>query len=210
MPYMNGINLAKLIKSKCPYSNIIFMTAYSEYAVDAFNVRASGYLLKPVTCEQLEAEIADLRNPIEEDKSKLLHVQCFGNFEVFSEGKPVTFAYRKTKELFAYLIDRRGASCTIEELCSILWEDKPYTEEVRNYLRKLISDLVHSLKSVHAENVFIKRRNCFSVDVSTIDCDYYRMLKGDAKAVNTYRGEYMSQYDWAIFTLGSLDRELEK
>ena len=42
-----------------------------------------------------------------------LRVQTFGNFEVFYDGKPVHFRRRRTKELFAYLIDRRGAGSTM-------------------------------------------------------------------------------------------------
>ena len=58
MPEMNGIELASEIKKLWPDTYIIFLTAYSEYAFDAFSVRAGGYLLKPVTEEMLAAEVA--------------------------------------------------------------------------------------------------------------------------------------------------------
>ena len=45
MPDMNGIMLAAEIKNRSPGTAIIFLTGYAQYAVDAFAVRASGYLL---------------------------------------------------------------------------------------------------------------------------------------------------------------------
>ena len=53
MPSMSGIELAAKIKALRPEVAVIFLTGYSQYALDAFNVHASGYLLKPITKERL-------------------------------------------------------------------------------------------------------------------------------------------------------------
>ena len=39
-----------------------------------------------------------------------------------------------------------------------------------------------------------------SVNAELLDCDMYRLLEGDADAMNSYRGEYMSTYPWASMT----------
>ena len=57
MPMMNVIELALRIKEKSPDTAIIFITGYSNYAVAAFRVCASGYLLKPVTKEKLAKDV---------------------------------------------------------------------------------------------------------------------------------------------------------
>ena len=57
MPDMDGISLAMKIKEKRPEIAVIFLTGYSQYAVDAFAIHASGYLLKPVSRERLFSEI---------------------------------------------------------------------------------------------------------------------------------------------------------
>ena len=57
MPDMNGLVLAKKLKKLHPDIRIIFLTGYSEYAVDAFALHASGYILKPVRKERLLSEI---------------------------------------------------------------------------------------------------------------------------------------------------------
>lgn len=51
MPEITGIELSKEIRKMRDKSEIIFLTVSSEYAVEAFGVRASGYLLKPVAEE---------------------------------------------------------------------------------------------------------------------------------------------------------------
>ena len=46
---VNGIDVAKEIKKLKPKTKILFCTAYSDRAIDAFGVNAVGYLLKPIT-----------------------------------------------------------------------------------------------------------------------------------------------------------------
>ena len=194
MPVINGILLAKKLKTVNPQVNVIFVTAYNEYALDAYKLHASGYVTKPVNLEKIQEELDGLRYPVELKSTKKLQVKCFGNFEVFSGGVPVKFSRKKSKELFAYLIDREGAAVNVNELNAILWE-----EDKKSYFRNLIADIQASLKAVDAEDVFIKRRNECFVDVNKIDCDAYEYRKDNPDAIRMYRGEYMAQYSWAIF-----------
>src|SRR5574344_1886020 len=145
---MNGIVLAKKLKIINPKINIIFLTAYTQYAIDAMKIHASGYILKPPTDDDIRRELLDLRIPKELHKNniKKLIVNCFGNFEVYANNKPCEFRYTKTKELLAYLVDRRGALCTNGELISVLWEDKEISPSLFNQLRNLISDMRCVLK----------------------------------------------------------------
>ena len=194
MPVINGILLAKKLKTVNPQVNVIFVTAYNEYALDAYKLHASGYVTKPVNLEKIREELDGLRYPVEMKSTKKLQVKCFGNFEVFAGGVPVKFSRKKSKELFAYLIDREGAAVNVNELNAILWE-----EDKRSYFRNLIADIQASLKTVGAEEVFIKRRNECFIDPTKIDCDAYEYRKDNPDAVRMYRGEYMAQYSWAIF-----------
>lgn len=194
MPVIDGIGLAKKLKEINPQINIIFVTAYEDYALKAYNIHASGYVTKPVNEDKIRKEIENLRYPIEINSEKTVQVKCFGNFEVFSRGVPVKFKYSKSKELFAYLIDREGAAVSINELNAVLWE-----EDHKSYLRNLISDVQSTLSVVGAKGVFIKRRNECFVDTDKVECDAYEYKKGNPDAVRMYRGEYMMQYSWPIF-----------
>ncbi len=189
---MNGVELGKKLKQLNPNINIIFVTGYDQYAIDAYSMHASGYLTKPVSAERIKAELANLRYPMPSgnDQNKL-RAQCFGQFEVFYNNKPIKFSRSKTKEMLAYLIDRRGAMISVKELSEVL-----FGEDKGSYIRNLVADLSKSLKELNIEEVFVKRFNSYGVDVTLISCDYYDYLKGEAYAVKAYRGTYMEQYSW--------------
>lgn len=194
MPGINGIRLARKLKSINPSIKIIFVTAYNDYALEAYKVHASGYVSKPVSEAKIKEEINELTNTINLKPTKKLQVKCFGNFEIFYNGEPLKFAYQKSKEVLAYLIDREGSSISINELNAVLWE-----EDHKSYLRNLIADIQQTLKTIDCSDVFIKRHNECSIDVSKIDCDAYEYKKDNPDAIRMYRGEYMVQYPWAIF-----------
>ena len=197
---MNGVELAKELKAVNPKMNIIFVTGFSEYTGDAMKLHASGYIMKPVTAEDVRRELDDLRFPIVPKSNALLRVQCFGNFDVFlPSGEHVRFERSKAKEIFAYLVHRHGSSCTIKEIAAALFEDEPYDKKQQNYMQQLTYALMKSLKAVGAEAAVVKGFNALAVDPAVLDCDYYRFKELDAGAVNAYQNEYMSQYYWADF-----------
>lgn len=205
MPGMNGIELAKKIKKSSPDTNIIFLTAYTEYAVDAFGLYASGYLLKPVRKKEMEQAFEHLRYPVQYTGEKL-QIQCFGNFEVFYQGEPVQFGRSRAKEIFAYLVDRKGAASNTSEICTVLWENYVDDSSKKHYFRNLIADLKKTLRQYGIEDVLICKRNQFAVNTRLVECDYYKFLENDIEAVNQYHGEYMNQYSWAERTIGCLER----
>ena len=194
MPMINGVMLAKSLKEINPKINIIFVTAYDNYALDAMKMHASGYVSKPVNEDKIKKEIEGLRYPIENKTTDKLQIKCFGNFDIFFKGSLVKFTYQKSKELFAYLVDREGSSANVNELNAILWE-----EDHKSYLRNLISDIQHTFKELGINDVFIKKHNAYCINPNNVECDAYEYKKNNPSAIRLYRGEYMSQYSWPIF-----------
>ncbi|MBR1472412.1 MAG: two-component system response regulator [Lachnospiraceae bacterium] len=185
--------------------NIIFVTGYEEYKADAMDLHASGYITKPVTERKLRAELKELRFPPQEEKGSRIRVQTFGNFEVFLDGHPAEFKYKKTKEMFAFMIDRHGASCTNGMLIDILWENEVDAGRKSSYLRNLRQDMVSAF-SVHGlAEVIRMQRGAVAVNVDLVKCDYYEWLSGNRSGENEYRGEYMTQYSWAEETNAMLN-----
>jgi two-component SAPR family response regulator len=195
---MGGLSLAEKIIGIHPDCKIIFCTGYEEYAIAAFKLHASGYLLKPVSAEAVQAEIDHIIGVRQTEKQ--LVVKCFGNFEVYAQGKPMTFKRSKTKELFAFLVDRNGAGVTVAEIGVVLWENNE-DQKNQNYIHQLFRDLRQSLEAVGAEEIFERNRYFYSVNPLKIDCDYYTYLKTGRPE---FLGEYMSQYSWAEGTCGLL------
>ena len=208
MPEMNGIKLAMKIKKMVPDTRIIFITSYSEYAVDAFKVKAQGYLLKPVSMKDARRELESIPDLHKPDKDKI-EVKCFGHFEAFYNGEPLIFQRKQTKEMLAFLVDREGALCTSEEIAFALWEDDTDTVATGQRVRNLISDLKNTLSNIGMEDALIRDHRQVAIKKDMLDCDYYRMLDGDAAAINSFRGDYMIDYSWAEYTAGSLTSYIE-
>lgn len=205
---MTGIELAKAFKDAAPSINIIFVTGFPNYALDAFAVHAKGYLLKPPTKEAIAAEISNLNLPKAKGTAKV-RVQTFGNFDIFVDDVALTFARAKSKELLAYLIDRKGSSATTGQLISVLWEDRDPTLSLQKQFQSAVSTLIKVLKTAGIEDILIKKRNYYAIDPKKFDCDYYNFLNGDIQAINLYSGEYMITYSWAEFTTGLLSQKAE-
>lgn len=193
---MTGIELAQKLKDIFSKTNIVFVTRYSEYAVDAFKVQASDYIIKPVSLEKIGKAIENLRNPVLTSKDRI-RIQTFGNFEVFVDDKPLIFTNRKAKEMLAYLIDRKGASVTTEELAAVLWKGRSYDGNARANISKVIKNLKNNLETARIEHILIRRWNNISVDMTAFWCDSYAFESGDSFAVSLYSDEYMNQYIWA-------------
>lgn len=195
---MGGLALAKRITEICPGCKIIFCTGYEEYALPAFKLHAAGYLLKPISAADVQAEIDNIKGI--RSKEKLLTAKCFGNFEITARGEKLAFKRSKSKEILAFLIDRNGAGVTAMEISIVLWGDAA-EEKCRGYFHQLMLDLRNTLESINAEEILEKNNNRYSIDTDRIECDYFSYLKtGSPK----FHGEYMSQYSWAEETCGLL------
>ena len=196
---MGGLVLAEKILTVRPACKIVFCTGYEEYAIPAFRLHASGYLLKPISAEDVQNEINNIKGL--RQKEKLLTVKCFGNFEVYVKGEKLMFKRLKTKELFAFLVDRNGAGMTAKQICAVLFSDESDDAKNAAYLRQLALDLKNTLKAVGAENVLRHETPCYRVDTSLISCDYISYLENGKPE---FRGEYMTQYSWAEGTCAFL------
>lgn len=204
----NGVELAKKMKALNPTVNIIFTTGYSDYMQEAFLIHASGYVMKPVTPEKILAEIKELRYPIKQNQKKKVRIQTFGNFEVFVEEHPIKFRYNLTKELLAYLVDRKGALCENAEISEVLW-DEEWMGDHSSYLKAIKADLLSVFDKIDCADVIVRQRGKIGICPEKVDCDYFDWLAGKPSAINAYGGEYMHQYSWSEVTHGSLENAAE-
>ena len=155
--------------------------------------------MKPVSAEDVQGEIDNIKGV--RQKEKLLRVNCFGNFEVYVREEKLVFKRLKTKELFAFLVDRNGAGMTAKQICVTLFPDDTDDSKNAAYLRQLFLDLKNTLKSVGAEAVLCHETPCYRIDTSLIKCDYISYLETGKPE---FHGEYMTQYSWAEDTCAML------
>ena len=194
IPGQSGLKIAEDLKKKSPDTNVVIVTAYSEYALDAFKLFVSGYLLKPISDDDLREVLDNLRKPVHHTAEKHIEVRCFGNFEVFANNSPMQFKRSKEKELLAYLICLKGASATRNEICANIFEENISREKAVLSFKTAVSSLRKDLLREGVGNILIHVNNSYAVDTSMIDCDYYDYITGKG---GNYRGEFMNQYDWA-------------
>lgn len=208
MPEINGIQLAKILQEAKPNINIIFVTGDASYMPDAFSLYASAYLEKPIRKEDLKDALDHLRYPIYyKMDEKRVRIHCFGTFEVFVNDSPLHFYRSKSKELFAYLVDRRGAVCDSDMILGNLWPDENVTKSLKSLQRMVVTDLFRSLNDYDLQDIIFRDKVGLSLDTKKVDCDYYAYLRGDPNPLNQFRGEYMSQYVFAESTRAYLERK---
>ena len=127
-------------------------------------------------------------------------------FEVYVHNQKLMFKRLKTKELFAFLVDRNGAGMTAKQICAVLFPDDTDDNKNAAYLRQLVMDLKNTLKSVGAEGVLCHETPCYRVDTSLLRCDYISYLESGKPE---FHGEYMTQYSWAEETCAMLQYKME-
>ncbi len=59
----SGLDLCRDLLAINPRTNVVYLTAYSDYSLDAWNTGASGFMLKPLTAEGVKEQLKNLRYP---------------------------------------------------------------------------------------------------------------------------------------------------
>lgn len=214
----NGMDLAEELRAIHPNVEVVFVTAYDHYARQAYRSGGRSYLSKPYTPEELDETLALLlrltkaHRKEEEDVKRLrqrVQVKTFGNFDLLVDGRSVAFKNAKAKELLAFLVQQRGGTVNGAQVLMALWEHLEYSSITSTYVRRTVRALKEELERLELSDIFTYKRNCYSVDTSLFQCDYYDLMDGDESAKQLYNGEYMSQYSWGESIIPLIDRKVE-
>lgn len=161
MPVMSGLELAEELVSLCPDIEVVFVSAFSQYAIEAFHVNALDYLLKPVDSQEMKRVIEKLQKIIllkdhpsaeaPSEQENPCRILCLGEFEVYGagSGRKVQWLTVKVEELLAYLLMHAEKSVSKESLCEVLWPDSDY----ENALMNLYSTVYRLRKTIKHEGV---------------------------------------------------------
>ena len=210
MPEVNGMELLRQLRLFHPDLFITFMTAYSEYAVDAFELEANGYILKPFDRSKIEKALHKYMRSVYVPAPQHIEIRTFGRFDLFVNGTAVHFRSAKAKELLALLVDKAGGNITMDYVICYLWGNRPYDNKVKTLYRIALKNLRETLQSVGAESILLESRNSRSIDASRVSCDYFDLLNGKPNASARFNAHYMDQYSWGEETLAYLIRMTQK
>src|SRR5690625_4481387 len=177
MPEINGLELAEKILEVNQDLTVIFVTAFTEYAVEAFEINALDYIVKPVnqdrlkkTLERIESSLANQPQKTFSDESALHLKVCKElSFELGDKNSEVIqWRTSKAKEAFLYLLLHYGKTVRKSELIDLLWEDfeldKAYSQlyttiyHIRNTLKHFKNHF--TIKSV-TDGYILKACNIF-------------------------------------------------
>lgn len=129
MPNMDGLALGEKIQELLPNVEIVFTTGFDQYAIDAFNLHAIDYLLKPVQKPRLHKALERLqriigKNPQITTKHKT--IQLLGGLKVVTpDGNAQLMKWRtsKAKELFTYMLCHRNDMIYRDTILELFWPE---------------------------------------------------------------------------------------
>lgn len=166
MPDCNGLELSEKILDLNENIDIVFATAFNQYAVEAFELQAMDYIMKPLTEERLDKTIKRLlKSKSTELRQEKPFIQCFGDFQVFINGEVIPFRHSKAKEILAFLVHKRGIPLNWESIADAVWPDYDAEKAQTNF---------------HANNYLLRKRLA-KAGISQIlenSRGNYRILKG--------------------------------
>lgn len=229
MPGLNGFELAESLTEENPHIEVVFITAYDQYALRAFQAHAIGYLLKPLDINEIREQIDNLDRKLsyrqETKGSGYLTVRCLGQFLCYTDencAEPIHWRTAKAEELFALLINYQGKAISKAIIIETLWpEAEP--EKAANNFRVTCTYLRNTFADKGITNILLRDRNCYMLNMARLRCDLFLFLSAVGlisllelsaleEASALYAGEYLKNmsYEWAVNTRVWLENEYKK
>lgn len=140
MPQMNGLDLGYELRYLQPQMGIVFQTAYSEHALEAFDIGAVGYLVKPYSLDQLSKVLERLGEERERERSDVRLMSKNGE----------NYFLLRPEEIYYIKAD--------------LSEVMVRTKKGFSYMSKKISDLERLLAPYH----FVQVHRSYLINIDTI------------------------------------------
>lgn len=220
MPMLNGIEFASRILDEQESVDIVFVTAYDEYAIKAFELHAFDYLLKPLEQKRFDKTIKYLiRKQNEqavlsrkrETADRTLLIQCLGEFQIKWDGaEPIKWRTQKDRELFAFLLHNEGKVISKDKILDTLWTDsEPDAAASRlysgiYYIRKTLQTY-----GVHKEKISISGKYCLNLKNVILDKALFEIYTAEQSSqtphaiislenkVELYTGQYFGDEGWS-------------
>lgn len=177
LPGMNGIELATKLLNSNINIEIIFITAYNQYAIEAFKLNAIHYLLKPADEEDIRIALERVMEkrkyyskPITNDH---LRIEVLGHMKVYQNDQEVRLKWStvKVEELFALMLMYRKNGVEKWVLTEKLWpnvdlkkaEQNLYTSIYR--LKKILSESYLPIRIENEKGKYFLNLPHYTIDI---------------------------------------------
>lgn len=180
MPEITGLELAEKITAMVNQPEVVFITAYSSYALEAFKVNALDYVMKPIDPSELERVIQKISNRRPQvTMNSTLFINALGGFNavVADQKEPIKWSTAKCEELFAYMIFKKESAIVSKwKLIEVLWPEKNEKKCEIN-LRSTISRVNKTLRDYGVNGRFISYNNRYRLEFENFEVDAFQLEK---------------------------------
>jgi len=208
---INGIEFGVELQNRTEKTAVIFVTAYPEYALEAFRAYPLDYIVKPVDEERLARTLRHIQETLVHSAGAgggNLYIQCFGKFEITFGDNKVKLPTKKTRELLAYLICNKGTMIYRDDLIQLVFGSDDSGKDANN-LRVSLFRIRNAFREAGVGKDRFLIRDDFSVDIADEVCDiadFQAFLKNNLritasnigqaeKIANLLNGELLTEID---------------
>jgi two-component SAPR family response regulator len=193
MPELSGLEAAELLQERVPSVDIVFVTAHDKFAVQAFELQALDYVLKPIQTDRLEITVRRIleqggrANGSAAPASRSAVIRCFQSMRIDpGTGEPLPWRTAKAQELFAYLVYRRNQYVRKDALMDLLWPDmdesrsQPLLYTTIYRLRKMLDHAGLNVKILKSSSGY-----CLDLGDCPLDVEQWERKLSGAAAIRT-------------------------
>lgn len=173
MPEMNGLVMFNKILDKSPATKIVFVTAYTDFAVEAFELNAADYLIKPVQTERLKKTLSRLSIALSNKPyGPSVFFECFGRLSILLDGKNTAIHWRTKKalELLCFLICNSGRFIAKEKIGDLLWPDAS-PEKIKSNFHLTYYHLKKTFEDLNIPVPFESKRGSIRLNVDQFELE---------------------------------------
>ncbi len=227
MPELDGIETALRIRDVAPQTLVIFVSAYPQYALEAYAAHPEDFLLKPVRQERLQNCMEHLKKRLPQAPhtgKTPLTIRCFGTFQICAPIE-VKWETRRVRELFLYLIDRCGAPASNQELAEAIFGEPCDKKTLHNLCMTLyrLKGLLYQMDSTQTL-LRLTEQNALIFAPGVCDfSDFMRFARANAvvcegnaseaaRVLGLCEGQYLESmgFDWAAESTREVEAEYER
>ena len=219
MGEFHGLKFAEKLMIKKYDLEIVFVTAFSQYALEAFEVNAIDYLLKPVNMDRLKKTILKLQERNQkyvrdrvllETQDDNLFAYTMGSFRIMDcQSNLIKWRTKKVKELFAYLWHHQEKPMCRTRIIEDLW---PYVtaDKAATLLHTTVYQLRKTIKEITNINpiILMNEQYILKLDIKSDLLELRNILQADEinnsnieRVLELYQGDYLEEenYPWALY-----------
>ncbi len=219
---LSGLDFARKLLHKEEAPEVIFVTAYAQYAVDAFEVDALDYLLKPITISRLKKSIQRVeeklkiksitRTQVAAGKTNI-YIQSLKEFQMFKGEKesaaPMRWRTKKVKEMFCYLWLNNEKPVNKYRILEELWAEAPLDKSTVllhttvYQLRKAIKELGYDdgLQYMNDQYILTLPMKSDLEELKILLREPEPSTEQMRRLLSIYEGDLLEQdeYDWCLY-----------